>query len=105
MKLKGGLPLILILITLLLVIPFLVSSYYVGLMTQILIFALFAESLDILVGHVGLPSLGHAAFFGVSAYVAGLVSLHLGNNFWLCLLAGLCATCDMTAAPVSVVLF
>ena len=69
------------------VAPFL-PSYYVGLLAQALIFAIFAMSLDVLVGFVGLPSLGHAAFFGVGAYVAGLLTLHVTHNFWLCALAG-----------------
>lgn len=67
--------------------PFL-PTYYVGLVSQALIFALFAMSLDVLVGYAGLPSLGHSAFFGTGAYVAGLLSLHATHNFWLCALAG-----------------
>ncbi len=53
----------------------LISTYYLGLITEIFIFALFVMSLDLLVGFVGLNSLGHAAFFGLGAYVAGLLSL------------------------------
>jgi branched-chain amino acid transport system permease protein len=71
--------------------PLFLSSYYVGLMTQVLIFALFAMSLDLLVGSLGLPSLGHAAYFGMGAYTAGLLSLKLTNSFWVCLLAGTCS--------------
>ena len=52
-----------------------ISTYYVGLMTEIFVFALFVMSLDLLVGFVGLDLLGHAAFFGLGAYVAGLLSL------------------------------
>ncbi len=70
--------------------PFL-STYYVGLLAQALIFAIFAMGLDILVGYAGLPSLGHSAFFGSSAYVAGLFTLHVTNNFWLTALAGVAA--------------
>jgi len=58
-------------------------SYYVSLMAQVLIFAIFAMSLDLIVGVVGLPSLGHAAYFGTGAYVAGLISLRVSPNFWL----------------------
>ncbi|TMD57245.1 MAG: branched-chain amino acid ABC transporter permease, partial [Chloroflexi bacterium] len=39
-----------------------------------LISGLFAMSLDVLVGYAGLPSLGHAAFFGVGAYSFALVA-------------------------------
>lgn len=70
--------------------PIFLSSYYLELMTQVLIFALFAMSLDLLVGSVGLPSLGHAVYFGVGAYTAGLLCLKVTPNFWVCLIAGTC---------------
>jgi branched-chain amino acid transport system permease protein len=41
-----------------------------------LVFALLAASLDLLVGIAGLPSLGHAAYFGAGAYAAGWVTIH-----------------------------
>ncbi|WP_137129055.1 branched-chain amino acid ABC transporter permease [Rhizobium sp. FY34] len=47
------------------------------LLAEIAILALFAVSLDLIVGYAGILSLGHAAFFGVGAYVAGLAALHL----------------------------
>ncbi len=50
--------------------------------------ALFAISLDILLGYCGLLSFGHAAFWGGSAYVTGLVAVHLGLPFPLAVLAG-----------------
>src|SRR5258706_8261087 len=45
-------------------------------MTDILRLALFALSLDLILGYAGIVSLGHAAFFGVGAYSAGLLALH-----------------------------
>jgi branched-chain amino acid transport system permease protein len=45
-------------------------------MTDILRLALFALSLDLILGYAGIVSLGHAAFFGAGAYCAGLLSLH-----------------------------
>jgi branched-chain amino acid transport system permease protein len=72
----------------LLLMPIVLSSYHLSLLTQALVFGLFAMSLDLLVGTAGLPSLGHAAFFGAGAYTAGLISLQMTNNFWICLLAG-----------------
>ncbi|MCK1701313.1 branched-chain amino acid ABC transporter permease [Bradyrhizobium sp. 146] len=45
-------------------------------MTDILRLALFAMSLDLILGYAGIVSLGHAAFFGVGAYTAGLLALH-----------------------------
>ena len=70
-------------------LPFLLEPYYLGLVVKMLIFALFAMSLDLLIGFTGLASLGHAAYFGISAYATGLLSLKLGWNFWLALPAGL----------------
>ncbi|RXH24369.1 ABC transporter permease [Bradyrhizobium nanningense] len=45
-------------------------------MTDILRLALFTMSLDLILGYAGIVSLGHAAFFGVGAYAAGLLALH-----------------------------
>jgi len=44
--------------------------------SQILITGLFAVSLDLIMGYAGIVSLGHAAYFGIGAYVAGLLALH-----------------------------
>jgi len=59
------------------------SSYYLVLSTRILIFAIFAMSLDLLVGYTGLSSLGHAAFFGFAGYATGLFALRVANNLVL----------------------
>src|SRR5471030_2381014 len=45
-------------------------------LTEIAIWALFALSLDFILGYAGIISLGHAAFFGFGAYVAGLLAKH-----------------------------
>src|SRR5438309_6320699 len=45
-------------------------------MTDILRLALFTLALDLILGYAGIVSLGHAAFFGVGAYSAGLLALH-----------------------------
>jgi branched-chain amino acid transport system permease protein len=54
---------------------FLFPSRYL-IMTDIVRLALFALSLDLILGYAGIVSLGHAAFFGVGAYCAGLLALH-----------------------------
>ncbi|HLX22274.1 MAG TPA: branched-chain amino acid ABC transporter permease [Usitatibacter sp.] len=54
---------------------FLLPGYLV-LGSQILIVSLFAMSLDLLLGYAGIVSLGHAAFFGLGAYTAGLLAAH-----------------------------
>jgi branched-chain amino acid transport system permease protein len=67
-----------------LILPFLLPTYFHSLLTKILIFAIFAMSLDIIMGYTGLPSLGHAAFFGVGGYtVSILLVIHGIENFWL----------------------
>jgi branched-chain amino acid transport system permease protein len=65
------------------------SDFYVNVATQVLISAIFALSLDLLVGHGGLVSLGHAAYLGVAAYL----------TVWLATRAGLGAL----AAPLSAI--
>jgi branched-chain amino acid transport system permease protein len=45
-----------------------------ALLSQIAIMALFALSLDLILGYAGIISLGHAAFFGIGAYAAGLMA-------------------------------
>ncbi|MGX1309742.1 branched-chain amino acid transport system permease protein [Amorphus suaedae] len=55
---------------------FLLPKSYL-LLNDIAILALFALSLDLLLGYAGILSLGHAAFFGLGAYAAGLFSLHV----------------------------
>jgi branched-chain amino acid transport system permease protein len=55
-------------------LPFYFFPSYLSLASQIAIAALFALSLDLILGYAGIVSLGHAAFFGVGAYSAGLIS-------------------------------
>ena len=45
-------------------------------LSQVFIYAIFALSLDLILGYAGILSLGHAAFFGVGAYTAGLLARH-----------------------------
>ena len=53
---------------------------YAALWTEIAILALFALSLDLILGYGGIVSLGHAAFFGFGAYAAGLFALHVSPD-------------------------
>ena len=57
-------------------LPYVLFPNYLSLASQIAITALFALSLDLILGYAGIVSLGHAAYFGVGAYTAGLVSKH-----------------------------
>src|SRR5476651_240661 len=55
-------------------LPFVLTPSYLSLASQIAITALFALSLDLILGYAGIVSLGHAAFFGFGAYTAGPIS-------------------------------
>jgi branched-chain amino acid transport system permease protein len=59
-------------------LPLVAGEYYVNLVSQILIAAVFALSLNLLVGYGGLSSLGHAAYMGIAAYLSGWFFLHFG---------------------------
>jgi branched-chain amino acid transport system permease protein len=59
-------------------VPFLLFPSYLVLASQIAITALFALSLDLILGYAGIVSLGHAAFFGLGAYTAGIISAKTG---------------------------
>jgi branched-chain amino acid transport system permease protein len=64
---------VLLLVTLLLaVFPMTGSTFYTQLLTKTMILAIFAMSLDLLVGYTGLVSLGHAAFYAIAGYVLAL---------------------------------
>ena len=55
-------------------VPFLLFPSYLSLASQIAIGALFALSVDLILGYAGIVSLGHAAYFGIGAYTAGIIS-------------------------------
>jgi branched-chain amino acid transport system permease protein len=73
---------------LLLISPPLLSSFLLTLLTQALIYAILAMSLDIILGYTGLASLGHAAYFGLGAYSVGILATRYGAGFWVTLPAG-----------------
>lgn len=64
---------------LLLVLPMITGgTYYTNLASQILIAAIFAMSLNLLVGYAGLTSLGHAGYLGLAAYISSWLMLNFG---------------------------
>ena len=70
--------------------PALAGRFYLQLLSKVMIMAIFAMSLNLLVGGTGLVSLGHAAFFGVGAYALMLLSpQYEAASFWLTLPASL----------------
>lgn len=54
--------------------PLVDTSFYLQLLTKVLIMAIFAMSLDLLVGYTGLVSFGHAAYFGLAGYALALMA-------------------------------
>ena len=58
--------------------PLFAGEYYVNLTSQIFIFAIFAASINLLLGYGGLPTLGHASYLGVAAYLSALLALKAG---------------------------
>ncbi|HKQ27788.1 MAG TPA: branched-chain amino acid ABC transporter permease [Burkholderiales bacterium] len=78
--------------------PFFAGEYYVNLASQIFIFAIFAASINLLLGYGGLPTLGHAAYLGVAAYVSALCGLKLGLAHWIAAPLALAATTLMACA-------
>jgi branched-chain amino acid transport system permease protein len=70
--------------------PLLSDAFYLQLLAKIMILAIFAMSLDLLVGFTGLVSLGHAAFFGLGAYTLMLLSPdYAAASLWLSLPAAI----------------
>ena len=77
-------------------VPALGSRFYTFLANDMAIWALFATSLNLLVGYTGLVSFGHAAYFGIGAYATGLLMKKAGVSFLIAfpaagVVAGLCA--------------
>ena len=81
-------------------VPPALPAFLVTTLTEVLILALFAMSLDLLVGYTGLDSFGHAAVYGLGAYTTALVLLHTGTPLPLALLAGAVATA-VVALPIA----
>ena len=51
---------------------------YMAFAAQVLVMIIFALSLDLILGYAGVVTLGHAAYFGIGAYTAGMLSAHAG---------------------------
>ena len=68
------------------------SSYMLGLISLMLIWGLFALSLDIVMGYIGLISFGHAAFWGIGAYSVALAVTEVTESFFLAIVVALATT-------------
>lgn len=81
-----------------LVYPYFSSLYFLSLAIEVFIFAIFAMSLDLLLGYTGLASFGHAAFLGLGAYIVAYISsrsdlaLNLTSNLLIILPAVIAGT-------------
>lgn len=82
----------LVLVAALAAFPLVGEKFYIQLVSKVMIMAIFAMSLDLLVGYTGLVSLGHAAFFGLAGYVVALMSPEYeAGNLWTTLPAAMAA--------------
>lgn len=84
-------------VILMVVMPSFLPSYWVTVLTEMLIYGLFAMGVDIINGYSGLPSLGHAAFFGTGAYTMGISLVRLGQGQLNSLLLAIAATVVVAA--------
>lgn len=80
-------------IAVLLVAPFVLdyTPLYTALFSEILVFGLYGLAFDLLLGHTGVLSFGHSAFFGVGSYTTGLLLAHLRLPVEVSVLAGMVA--------------
>lgn len=83
-------------------VPMFVSNFWVSVITEILIWSLFAASVNLLFGYVGLLSFGQALYFGFGMYGVGIGIDHLGFSFWPAFALGIVSA--MVMALVSGVL-
>lgn len=78
--------------------PLLAGDFYINLASQILIAAIFALSLNLLVGFGGMTSLGHASYLGVAAYISALLTSRYGFGHGAAAFISILGTAAMAAA-------
>ncbi len=81
----------------LVILPPLLTSYWLTILIQMLIYAVLAMSLNILMGYTGLASFGHCAYFGTSAYAVAILSTKYKVGFLGCVSGGLFAALFVAA--------
>ncbi len=87
-----------VLVVLAALLPLVSGEYYINLASQIIIFAVFAASINLLLGYGGLPTLGHAAYLGVAAYLSAWLQLKMGWSNWTTAPVALLGTTVMACA-------
>lgn len=68
-------------------LPFFISDYLIMLAVEAILLAVFAMSLDLIMGYSGIASFGHAAYFGAGGYTLGVILMHVKPSIWLALAA------------------
>ena len=81
------------------ILPWVLARHQLSILVDLLIFGLFAMSLDLIMGYTGMVSFGHAAYFGLGAYGSALVLIHFEPPIPVALLAG-ALLAGVVAAPV-----
>ena len=100
--LSRGAPYIII-IAIMIVLPFIIPTYFQSLLGKIYIFAIFAMSLNLVMGYGGLVSIGHAVYLGVGGYTVGILMVRLGiDSIWILFPLALIASA-IVAAIVGVI--
>ena len=64
------------------VVPGIIPEYYLMIGIEAIIMAVFAMSLDLIMGYAGIASFGHAAFFGIGGYSLGMTIMHVIPSIW-----------------------
>jgi branched-chain amino acid transport system permease protein len=82
------------------VLPWVLARHQLSILTELLIFGLFAMSLDLIMGYTGMVSFGHAAYFGLGAYASALILLNFEQPIPVALVAG-ALLAGLVAAPVA----
>lgn len=81
--------------------PLFMKPVTLSMLSKCMVFALFAASLDVVMGYGGMRSFGHAAYFGLGGYTVTLLYTHLQfTNFWLVAIAVI-VVCAAAAAIIS----
>ena len=74
-------------------VPAVLQKYYLNMLTEIIIFSLYAISYNLLLGYAGLLSFGHAMFFGLGAFITAVAIIHIpGLALWNAILIGVAST-------------
>jgi branched-chain amino acid transport system permease protein len=89
----------LVTVAVLAVLPWVLARHQLSILVDLLIFGLFAMSLDLIMGYTGMVSFGHAAYFGLGAYGSALLLIHFQPPVPLALLAG-ALLAGLVALPV-----